>query len=655
MTAWWRHLGGGPLRVFAVRAGGRLVGLLPMFVFTDGSTRRLLPLGISVSDRFDVLVAPGYSGAVTDALDRALSRPAIGWDRCEWHEVPVDGTLRGMSSTSSVQSVSPVLDVARFAALPARSGVKRRLSRARHRAAEARLQQAGRHKHGTEPIMSPTTHAPARVPTYTVTVELNFLVRSAEKPRSYAYDSPDGAARSNARYVPHRVPICDARPNSALFSLDAEGFAFVGHRSAVSDLWEEDEVRRIYYREAERLLIEATGADRVFVFDHTLRLRVPGMDDRTDGQPRQPATRVHVDQPETVQTSADAGVLRAMNALRPWTVLNSKLMFANPWLRVRSERCRTGRGDVIGPYHVIEYPDWITVVPLTAEGRLLLREYRHGVGAVLTGLPGGLVDPADGTSGTPAETAARRELLEETGYGGGTLTPLLAFLTAFAVGAPLRAIGAARPSPAAQAILVKADVPYRSVADLRGRKVAGNRGGWGQYLVRSALKQAGVAPGDIELVLLPPPDAALAFRSGAVDAWAVWDLYVWLEVLWFGARTLVNGQGLTPAIMLVVAHEGAIRTKRAVLADFLRRFDAGWPWANEHHPEYAKYNAALTGLPEPVLRRTYETERTTPVPLTPALIEDLQAAANALEFGLLRQALDVRQAFDTRFDGARGA
>lgn len=59
MTAWWRHLGGGLLRVFAVRAGGRLVGLLPMFVFTDGSTRRLLPLGISVSDRFDVLVAPG--------------------------------------------------------------------------------------------------------------------------------------------------------------------------------------------------------------------------------------------------------------------------------------------------------------------------------------------------------------------------------------------------------------------------------------------------------------------------------------------------------------------------------------------------------------------------------------------------------------------
>lgn len=257
-----------------------------------------------------------------------------------------------------------------------------------------------------------------------------------------------------------------------------------------------------------------------------------------------------------------------------------------------------------------------------------------------------------------AEFSAAAPLLEalnagalDVGYQGD-----LAFLTSFAAGAPLRAIGAGRPSAAAQAILVKEDSPIRTVADLQGRKVAGNRGGWGQYLIRSALRQAGVSPGAVGITLLPPSDASLAFRSGAVDAWAVWDPYVSLEVLQFGARVLVDGRGLTPAVMLVAAHEGAIQAKRAALADFLGRFRSAWAWADGHIPDYARYNSALTGLPEPVLRRTYETERTKPTGLTPALIAELQAAAgNALEFGLLRQPLDVSRAFDISFNAGGAA
>ena len=257
-----------------------------------------------------------------------------------------------------------------------------------------------------------------------------------------------------------------------------------------------------------------------------------------------------------------------------------------------------------------------------------------------------------------AEFSAAAPLLEalnagalDLGYQGD-----LAFLTSFAAGAPLKVIGAGRPSAAAQAILVRDGAPIHSVADLRGRKVAGNRGGWGQYLIRSALQQAGLPPDAIELVLLPPTDAALAFRSGAVDAWAVWDPYVALEVQQFGAQVLVDGRGLTPAIMLLAAHQDAVRTKRAALGDFLHRFRAGWAWADAHIPEYAHYNAALTRLPEPVLRSTYETERTAPTPLTPALIAELQTAAdNAVAFGLLRQKLEVRPAFDPSLDSGGAA
>ena len=112
-----------------------------------------------------------------------------------------------------------------------------------------------------------------------------------------------------------------------------------------------------------------------------------------------------------------------------WTVLDSSVSFADPWLRVRSDHVRTADGDVFEPYHVIEALDWVTVVPLTGDGQRLLtvREYRHGIGAVLTGLPGGLVDPGDGYDrATAAAHAARRELWEETGYSGGRIERLLA-------------------------------------------------------------------------------------------------------------------------------------------------------------------------------------------------------------------------------------
>ena len=70
--------------------------------------------------------------------------------------------------------------------------------------------------------------------------------------------------------------IHDARPVAGRLTLDGEGLALVEHRSAVKDFYDEDELRRVYYPEAERLVAEATGASRVLVFDHMIRRRVAG-------------------------------------------------------------------------------------------------------------------------------------------------------------------------------------------------------------------------------------------------------------------------------------------------------------------------------------------------------------------------------------------
>jgi len=108
--------------------------------------------------------------------------------------------------------------------------------------------------------------------------------------------------------------------------------------------------------------------------------------------------------------------------LRPWIVTSSRMTFADRWLRVRTDDCVTAEGIEVSPFHVIEASDWSCVVALTRDLRLvLIREYRHARGMVIDGLPGGVIEAADAT----AEDGARRELLEETGYGGGRFLPVL--------------------------------------------------------------------------------------------------------------------------------------------------------------------------------------------------------------------------------------
>jgi hypothetical protein len=127
--------------------------------------------------------------------------------------------------------------------------------------------------------------------------ELNYLKLNGARPRTYTYDPPDGAPRSNLVADPHRLPIRDARAIASNVSIDEEGFGLVHQHSAVSDFYDDDQVRQIYYPEAERLLKDVTGAHRVFVFDHTVRRRVPGAEDRQNAL-RQPVARVHVDHTE---------------------------------------------------------------------------------------------------------------------------------------------------------------------------------------------------------------------------------------------------------------------------------------------------------------------------------------------------------------------
>ncbi len=95
---------------------------------------------------------------------------------------------------------------------------------------------------------------------------------------------------------PHRVTIRNGRPHTADFALEKTGFRFVDHQTRVADFFDEDEIRRVYYPEMERLVKQESGANRVVVFDHTLRTADEAL--RQTAKIRDPVRRVHNDYTE---------------------------------------------------------------------------------------------------------------------------------------------------------------------------------------------------------------------------------------------------------------------------------------------------------------------------------------------------------------------
>lgn len=104
---------------------------------------------------------------------------------------------------------------------------------------------------------------------------------------------------------------------------------------------------------------------------------------------------------------------------RPWKVLKSWVLAENkPWLHLRQEVVELPNGEQIPTWYINDFPDWINVIAITKDGRFVMEsQYRHGIGDTFYELCGGVIDEGE----TPLE-AAKRELLEETGFGGGEWT-----------------------------------------------------------------------------------------------------------------------------------------------------------------------------------------------------------------------------------------
>lgn len=107
-------------------------------------------------------------------------------------------------------------------------------------------------------------------------------------------------------------------------------------------------------------------------------------------------------------------VVEIMSKIKPWKTLNSEELAKFGYFRLRKDKCELPDGRVMPGYYTIEFNDWVNIIPVTKNKKIvLIKQYRHSVGEVTIEIPGGSAHPKDNE---PMEKAAVRELEEETGY-----------------------------------------------------------------------------------------------------------------------------------------------------------------------------------------------------------------------------------------------
>jgi hypothetical protein len=161
-----------------------------------------------------------------------------------------------------------------------------------------------------------------------VEAELYYLVPMTEKPFNYTYEPPAGIPRSNGNYQAYPVSIHNGRSLKNP-SLDQQGFDFVTHHSNVQNFYSDDEIRQVYYPEAERLLAESTGASRAIVFDHNVRDREQAR--RGENNAKEPVKRVHNDFTAKSGYSRAQTVLSSLGIDNVEELLQKRFAIINVW------------------------------------------------------------------------------------------------------------------------------------------------------------------------------------------------------------------------------------------------------------------------------------------------------------------------------------
>jgi len=205
-----------------------------------------------------------------------------------------------------------------------------------------------------------------------------------------------------------------------------------------------------------------------------------------------------------------------------------------------------------------------------------------------------------------------------------------------AAGIPFVYVAHEPAAPKGEAILVPKDSPIKTLADLKGRKIALNKGANVHYLLVKALEKAGVKYSEIETAFLAPADARAAFERGSVDAWVIWDPFQAAAEVATGARTLADGAGLAPNYQFYLASQKFIGTNPQVIDTVIAAIADIDEWARGREKAVAEELSAGIGIPAPVLEIALKRQTFGIRPLDADVVAEQQRVADTFyALGLL--------------------
>lgn len=190
-----------------------------------------------------------------------------------------------------------------------------------------------------------------------------------------------------------------------------------------------------------------------------------------------------------------------------------------------------------------------------------------------------------------------------------------------AAGAKLVYVAQEKPSPTAQALLVPANSPVQSVADLKGKKIAVTKAAGSHYLLIATLAKAGLKFSDIQPAYLSPADGRAAFEKGAVDAWVTWDPFVAAAQKQSSVRIISDGTGIASYQRYYLSSVDYATARPDVLKLVFEKLKATGAWVKANPTDAAKLLAPVWGLDQAIVelansRRSYSVENVVTADLT---------------------------------------
>jgi sulfonate transport system substrate-binding protein len=214
-----------------------------------------------------------------------------------------------------------------------------------------------------------------------------------------------------------------------------------------------------------------------------------------------------------------------------------------------------------------------------------------------------------------------------------------------AAGKDLLYVGAEPAKPLSSAVLVQANSPLKTLADLKGKRVALQKGSSAHFLLVRAVEKGGLQWRDITPIYLAPADARAAFEKGAVDAWAIWDPFYAATELSIKPRVLTTGKGLSSNNSFYLASRPFVEQHPQVVQTLLEELTRADAYVQSNRKEAAQLIADFSGLNLATVHLFLSRRPSSPVGLlTPAITADQQRVADSfLKLELIPRRVDVSQ------------